>query len=429
MGEFQRQPHAATGQNLAMLVRQAHEEVRQPGRDIRERQGFDASVRPEEASRHLAGDRHRQIAVALAGLLEVGEGDFQDASLAQGLGIGVANFLPAETFLAKEFTGFEDGERHLAAPLVEAGELHLTLLDEEDGVTAIPRSKDELPSLVDPSLGLAQEPLTIFAPQYLEHVDPLEVPDFIGFHGLDPRLSRAQTQSTLNQTTLGIFAKEPRPGRVKTRLGRDVGDVAAAELYTAMLADTVTWATQIDGARTALFYDGAAPTAYLDPDSLTEVEHCPQGPGDLGDRLGRAAGSASQRDWLPLLLLGSDSPDLPAALVREAVEALAGAEIVLGPTSDGGVWCIGIQSEVEGFFAELPWSSPQTGMALQSRATERGLRCRLVQEWRDVDDASDLLALSERLRAGESFAPQTERWLARRPSALEACVKRVRAES
>ena len=181
----------------------------------------------------------------------------------------------------------------------------------------------------------------------------------------------------MQSVSLGIFLKTPRAGRVKTRLATSIGEEQAVSLYTSFLSDTVTLALNASARHLLLWSDDRPASEFLTgqvgerlracgPGHLTELR---QSPGDLGLRLATAWSDAAARDRDRLLMLGSDSPDLPATHLERALEALAGgAEVVLGPAEDGGVWCIGLSRAVPGFFDDLPWSEAHTGEALGNRA-------------------------------------------------------------
>jgi rSAM/selenodomain-associated transferase 1 len=214
---------------------------------------------------------------------------------------------------------------------------------------------------------------------------------------------------------LAVFLKQPRAGRVKTRLAQSLSGEEAAELYTAFLWDTVALATKSSAARVLLFHDGLAPSRFL-PSHVWEpvrdrAREIPQSAGNLGDRLAAATAAAHREGQLPLLIVGSDSPDLPLDVLEKAMTALDGHDCVLGPADDGGVWCIGLARPVPGFFDDLPWSTEATGAALGNRARSLGLNLAEVDEWYDVDVLEDLKRLASRLLRGESKAKWTRRWL------------------
>lgn len=217
------------------------------------------------------------------------------------------------------------------------------------------------------------------------------------------------------RTRLGIFLKAPRPGRVKTRLAVRLGSEGAASLYRAFVVDVLTLAQSAGARQRILWWSGAPTTSFL-RDLGSEVAaraaawptHL-QVEGDLGARL---AAAFAQVEGAPLLVLGTDSPDLPLAALQRALTTLdEGADAVFGPAHDGGVWCIGLRRAPLGFFDALPWSVDHTGAALHARAVEHGLQPVTVDPWYDCDTPEDLDALAARLRTGESRATMTELWL------------------
>jgi hypothetical protein len=222
-------------------------------------------------------------------------------------------------------------------------------------------------------------------------------------------------------TCLGIFAKEPRPGAAKTRLIPLLGSEAAASLYGAFVEDTVNLALGSTARHCRLWLDGPDPEDYVSSDlavTLRDARHSgrlarsEQASGDLGDRLAAAVEEAAQRDELPLLIVGTDSPDLPAGHLDAALDALArGADVVLGAAADGGVWCIGVRRHVPGLFDDLPWSSETTGEALRHRVDALGLERIEARAWFDVDTPDDLRSLATRLREHPGRAKITRDWL------------------
>jgi rSAM/selenodomain-associated transferase 1 len=214
------------------------------------------------------------------------------------------------------------------------------------------------------------------------------------------------------RVNLGIFVKEPRPGTVKTRLARGIGAAAAADLYRAFVVDTLTLALNSPARHCRIFHAGPPLTSWLadpwPPSESSRFSESAQPEGDLGARLD----GAFEAGPTPMLILGSDSPDLPATHIRSALDALAaGASLVLGAVEDGGVWCIGLRRPHPDLFHAIPWSSPATGDALRNRADELGLNRAEVAPWYDCDLQEDLDALALRLRQHADGATMTRRCL------------------
>ena len=219
-----------------------------------------------------------------------------------------------------------------------------------------------------------------------------------------------------------MFAKEPQPGRVKTRLAASIGAEAAADLAWALLRDTCRLAraaADATGARLELHHAPSQPGPELR--ELARAFACElvaQRPGSLGERL--AAGL--EPDDSGRVALGSDAPDLPPALLEQAFLALEepGAAVA-APAPDGGYVLLGLGRGVPASAladSTIRWSSATTLDDTRGALLRAGSELTLLEAWSDVDELADLEALEERLRLTGESAPATEAWLARWRSRL-----------
>ncbi|AXI48626.1 hypothetical protein C1J03_23070 [Sulfitobacter sp. SK012] len=186
--------------------------------------------------------------------------------------------------------------------------------------------------------------------------------------------------------TLIVMVKEPRPGRVKTRLGRDIGMVAAAWWFrhqVRSLLRQVTrphWQTVL-----AVAPDVAGMNSRVWP---AHLPRWPQGGGNLGDRMARMLRSAPPG---PVCVIGADIPGITAAHVNDAFRALGRNDAVFGPAPDGGFWLIGLknnQAIPPTIFKDVRWST-QHALA-DSIASLPDYRIAKTAILRDVDTAADL---------------------------------------
>ena len=194
---------------------------------------------------------------------------------------------------------------------------------------------------------------------------------------------------------LYVFAKAPRPGLVKTRLARTIGPDAACAWYESTLRGVLE---RLDGTgpwRTvmAVTPDESVGEAALWPGPTPRVA---QGPGDLGARMGRFLAQATPMQ--PVVIVGSDIPDLHARHITAAFAALAAHDLVFGPAEDGGYWLIGASAPLPtGIFTGVRWSSEHALADTLGNARTRRVAL-LEDRLEDVDDADSYRRFIERTR-------------------------------
>jgi hypothetical protein len=183
------------------------------------------------------------------------------------------------------------------------------------------------------------------------------------------------------------MAKEPVPGRAKTRLCPPLEPAHAAALAEAALADTLQAIAWTPATRRVVVLDGA-PGAWLPPG----VEVLRQRGTGLAERMSNAVRDVGE----PLLMLGMDTPQLTRALLCEALARLADprADALLGPTDDGGYWTIGLAQAEPRAFDGVPMSSPATAQRQRQRLRKLGLRTTELRCLRAVDTFEDAVAVA-----------------------------------
>lgn len=184
---------------------------------------------------------------------------------------------------------------------------------------------------------------------------------------------------------LVVMAKEPLPGRVKTRLCPPLEPEQAATLARAALADTLGAVAWTPAPRRVLALDGA-PGPWL-PDGFEVIAQRGEG---LAERLANATSDVGE----PLVFLGMDTPQVTRALLCDALDRLAKADAILGPTTDGGYWTIGLRDPDPDVFRGVPMSSDATAAAQRSRLNELGLRTDDLDPLLDVDTWDDATAVA-----------------------------------
>ena len=191
---------------------------------------------------------------------------------------------------------------------------------------------------------------------------------------------------------IALFAKAAVPGRVKTRLTSALTPEQAAAFHEACVRDVWEKIRGLVGEGAFLYSD-----AEWEPwDLLAGAQVRFQRDGDLGDRMLGCFEELVEEGFERVLIVGSDSPTLPAAILRDGLDALEGDEdTVLGPTEDGGYYTVGCRRPHERMFGEVAWSADTTFEQTQSAFRRVGYQTTVLPEWWDVDTSEDL----ERLRA------------------------------
>ncbi|WP_369191763.1 DUF2064 domain-containing protein [Streptomyces sp. R08] len=178
-------------------------------------------------------------------------------------------------------------------------------------------------------------------------------------------------------TTLLVIAKEPLPGRVKTRLTPPFTPEEAAALAEASLVDTLHVVLATPARRRVLVLAGA-PGPWLPPG----FDVVPQCDGGLDERLAAAFAGCDG----PALLIGMDTPQVtPELLTVDFTDC----DAYFGPAEDGGFWALGLADPDPALLRGVPMSTPTTGAVQRARLTAAGLRVRDLPSLRDVDTAHD----------------------------------------
>jgi rSAM/selenodomain-associated transferase 1 len=183
-----------------------------------------------------------------------------------------------------------------------------------------------------------------------------------------------------------VIAKEPVPGRVKTRLTPPYTPVEAAALAQAALGDTLAAVSRAGFARRVLALDGA-PGSWLPPG----FDVIPQRGDGLDERLAHAFVDAHSAAPLPVVLIGMDTPQVTSDLLTSAATPLldGSADASFGFAEDGGFWLLGMRTPDPQVVLGVPMSRDDTGARQLLRLKVAGMRVRLLPELMDVDTAEE----------------------------------------
>lgn len=190
----------------------------------------------------------------------------------------------------------------------------------------------------------------------------------------------------MRRPRLIVMLKEPHAGRVKTRLGADIGMTAAAWWFR---HQTRALLRRLDDPRWELVLavspDRDGMQSRIWPAHLPRIA---QGQGDLGARMARQFDASGAQT---ALIIGADIPGITKRHIAQAFAQLRTKDAVIGPAPDGGYWCIGLRApsrRPRQMFAHVRWSGPHA--LSDTCATMSGLRIAQLESLQDVDTVQDL---------------------------------------
>jgi rSAM/selenodomain-associated transferase 1 len=193
-----------------------------------------------------------------------------------------------------------------------------------------------------------------------------------------------------------IFVRTPRPGKVKTRLARSLGDEKAAEFYRLCTDATIGEIKQLSRVVERYIF-------FAEPVDTYEMSHLDslgfnaavQEGENLGRRLCNAFSRVLENGAQKVVIVASDVPDLSASIMKEAISSLDNSDVVIGPCYDGGYYLIGMKELHEQLFHGIPWGTERVYQQTLDAAKEKGLTVIQLPILIDIDTEADLRQWSE----------------------------------
>ena len=199
--------------------------------------------------------------------------------------------------------------------------------------------------------------------------------------------------SRKNGNALIVFLKYPEEKKVKTRLGKDIGDRRAAELYretAGFIADSFSGS---ESWTTFLFYTPQErKKEILEWLGGRDALFFAQEGESLGQRMSRAFGKCFSLGFGNVVIIGTDCVMVTEKDVETAFSLLSGGEFeaVLGPATDGGYYLLGLRGETDAVFRDMRWSTSRVFEETVRRMEESGLRHAVMRELADIDREKDI---------------------------------------
>ncbi len=209
-----------------------------------------------------------------------------------------------------------------------------------------------------------------------------------------------------HDNALILFARDPILGKVKTRLSPFLADETILRLYTCFLQDSIKNIMQVENVDR---FVGVAPSnesGFFTETLVSDIRLFVQEGEKLGDKMRRAIQDRLAEGYERVVIIGSDSPSLPVSYIYRALSS--DKDMILGPSTDGGYYLIGMRGKVVEVFNGVTWGTETVLRETCEHLEQNGASLELLPVWYDVDSPEDLkffkthLDLIEKARLGKA---------------------------
>ncbi|MEO6488536.1 MAG: TIGR04282 family arsenosugar biosynthesis glycosyltransferase [Ferruginibacter sp.] len=191
----------------------------------------------------------------------------------------------------------------------------------------------------------------------------------------------------MKKQALIIFAKNPEPGKVKTRLAATIGNEAALIIYNKLLHHTVS-VTKYLAVDKFVFYSD-----HLDQDDIWNKKHyykeIQQG-NNLGQKMENALASTFQKGYDEIVIIGTDCPGVNAGIIMNSFSFLQSHDVAIGPAEDGGYYLLGMKEMHRNLFEGIQWSTKTVFSTTISKCVALQLSYSVLPLLKDIDEEKDL---------------------------------------
>jgi uncharacterized protein len=193
-----------------------------------------------------------------------------------------------------------------------------------------------------------------------------------------------------------IFVRNPELGKVKTRLAKEIGDEKALQVYTGLLQHTHDIVIDLDCDRFVYYAD------YINGHDLWENKYFEkrlQNGESLGNRMMAAFFELFHHGYSQVVIIGSDCPGLTSFVIEDAFDKLDTTDVIIGPSSDGGYYLLGLTHLVPELFKNKKWSTDTVLADTIKDTISLKKSCSFLTELSDIDTADDLRRYQQMLKA------------------------------
>lgn len=191
----------------------------------------------------------------------------------------------------------------------------------------------------------------------------------------------------MTEASLIIFVKKPELGKVKTRLARSIGNEKALEVYLKLLRRTYTITHTLRQDKIVYYTPEIVHHDFWDEEVYLKAL---QAEGDLGTRMLKSFEENFETGYKKVCIIGSDCYQLSSEIIEQAFAELEQNDMVIGPSTDGGYYLLGMKKLHPILFQDKLWSTPKVLEQTIEDIKQKELSCYLLPELTDVDEEKDL---------------------------------------
>lgn len=206
-------------------------------------------------------------------------------------------------------------------------------------------------------------------------------------------MKKNEKKDLTQKNALAIMLKAPLPKRVKTRLCPPLTDEDALELYKCFLRDIFARVCRLKEIDIFAAYTPLGKERLVRQVIGKDVPLVLQRGFSLGERLANLFRTLFIKGYKKVVVIGSDSPDVPLEYIKTAFDEIDKAKAVFGPTEDGGYYLAGMDRFNEEIFKGIPWSTNRVLEKSLEACSRAGLKTSLLPKWYDVDTFNNLKEL------------------------------------
>ena len=187
-----------------------------------------------------------------------------------------------------------------------------------------------------------------------------------------------------------IFARNPIPGKVKTRLAATIGAERTLDIYKQLLLLTHAATTGINCSKVVYYSD------HIEANDLWNAGYkkALQQGNNLGERMSNAFDEVLKGKFSKAVIIGTDCPELSSTIIEEAFDKLEEYDVVLGPAADGGYYLLGMKVAHPQMFSNIKWSTNTVLSQTIAVCNEFNLSYHCLAVLHDIDEESDLQYLN-----------------------------------